>query len=47
MNSPSHRANLLSQLYVTAGVGIAHAENEALFISANFSFLDSEALAAK
>ncbi len=47
MNSPSHRANLLSQLYVTAGVGIAYADNEALFITVNFFLLPSEALAAK
>lgn len=46
MNSPDHRVNLLSPLYVTAGVGIAHADNEALFITVNFSFLASEALAA-
>lgn len=47
MNSPSHRANLLSQLYVAAGVGIAHADNEALFITVTFSFLAFKALAAK
>lgn len=45
MGSPGHRANLLSPLYLTAGVGIAHADNEAVFITVNFSFLASETLA--
>ena len=41
------RANLLSPLYVTAGVGVAHAENEALFVTQNFSILASDVLAAR
>lgn len=47
MQSATHRANLLSPLYRTAGIAVVHAGNEALFVTQNFSCRPSAQLAAK
>ena len=46
MESATHRANLLSPLYHTAGIAVVHAGNEALFVTQNLSCRPPARLAA-
>ena len=47
LESPTHRANLLSPLYQATAVGVIPGTNETLFITQNFSRHAAEALAAR
>lgn len=45
--SRSHRANMLSPLYKSAGVGVVLTDGETLFVTHNFSCQNSLALATR
>lgn len=46
MESPEHRKNLVSPLYRSGGIGVAFGGNETVFVTCNFSVVDSATLAA-
>ena len=46
MQSPTHRANLLSSFYQAAAVGVVHSANETLFITQNFTCQAAGSLAS-
>jgi len=47
MQSPAHRANLLSPLYHGEAIGVGHSANEVLFITQNFTCQSDDPLAAR
>lgn len=46
MKSPLHRRNLMSTLYRSGGVGVAFGSHNTIFVTCNFSVIDSAKLAA-